>query len=204
VSRFVSNTFQRPWLLYLVLGAIATGVCFLLSGAAQIGASAVIAILVGVRQHRPDPALPWYVIAFGLVFFVAGDVTFYNIYPSVFGVPAPIPSVADVFYASSYIIVTLGLALLIRSTGRRGGWGGLIDAAIIAIGVGLLWWLFVIDPYMDEETLPLLTRLVASHYPLLGVVWVALATRLLFASKVFRRGPITRIAGRFADGNSQS
>ena len=190
--RFVPETFERPWLLYLVLGVIATGMYFLLPAVAQgtlynlIGASAVIAILVGVRWHRLEPVLPWYVIVFGLAIFVGGDVIYYNVYPNVLGVPGPFPSVADIFYVSSYLVVALGLALLIRGTGKRRDWGGLIDAAIIAVGLGLLSWEFLIQTYVEDTSMPLLTRLVAIDYPFMGLVWVALAVRLLFASRIPR------------------
>src|SRR3712207_1089681 len=110
-------------------------------------------------------------------------VIFFNVYPNVLGARPPFPSVADVFYVSSYLIVALGLALLIRSIGSERNWGGLIDAAIIAVGVGLLSWKFLIEPYVEAQTLPLLVRLVAIDYPFMGVVWVALAMRLLFASR---------------------
>jgi hypothetical protein len=95
----------------------------------------------------------------------------------------PFPSVADVFYVSSYLIVTAGLALLIRSVERERNWGGLIDAAIVSVGLGLLSWQFLIRPYVEAEALPLVARLVAIDYPFMGVAWVALATRLLFASR---------------------
>jgi hypothetical protein len=57
------NLDSRAWIAYLVLGVLATGAYFLVSGVAKdtiynlIGASAVISVLVGVRWHRPRPAL---------------------------------------------------------------------------------------------------------------------------------------------------
>ena len=188
ISKPEPNMNSRAWLVYLLLGVLATGAYFLLSGAAKdtlynlVGASSVIAILVGVRSYRPKPALPWYVLASGLALFVTADVIYYNVYPNVLGMPAPFPSVADVFYASSYLVVAVGLALFIRRTGGRRDWGSLIDASIVATGVGLLSWIFLIEPYIADPTLPLLSRLVAIDYPLMGVVWVALAARFLFAS----------------------
>ena len=178
----------RAWIVYLVLGVLATGTYFLLSGVAKdtiynlIGASSVIAILVGVRRYRPEPVLPWYVVALGLALFVIADVIYYNVYGNVLGMQAPFPPVADVFYASSYLVVAAGLVLFIRRPGGRRDWGSLIDAAIIATGVGVLSWIFLIEPYATDRTLPVLARLVAIDYPLMGVVWVALAARFLFAS----------------------
>src|ERR1700722_9265018 len=62
-----------------------------------IGFSGVIAILVGVRTHKPATRLAWYLLAAGLAFLVAGDVISYN-YPALFGRALPFPSVADVVY----------------------------------------------------------------------------------------------------------
>jgi hypothetical protein len=144
---------SRVWLVYLLLGVLATGAYFLLSGMAKdtlynlVGASSVIAILVGVRRYRPKPALPWYVLALGLALFVTADVIYYNVYGNVLGMHAPFPSVADVFYVSSYVVVAVGLALFSRRAGGRRDWGSLIDAAIVATGVGLLSWIFLIEPY---------------------------------------------------------
>ena len=86
MSEEASQAFWRPsapaWLLYLVLASAATGVYFLISGPARvhvyvlIGLSMLVAILVGIRRNRPNPALPWYVIAFGLSLFVTGDVVY--------------------------------------------------------------------------------------------------------------------------------
>ncbi|MDX6382032.1 MAG: diguanylate cyclase, partial [Rubrobacteraceae bacterium] len=166
IARLFSVIPQRAWLLYLVLGAIIAGVYLLLPGEDQatlynlLGASAVVAILVGIRWHRPNPTLPWYTLAFGLGLFVIADVIYYNYYPNMLGVQPPFPSVADAFYVSSYLMVALGLTLVIRSVaGGRGDWGGVIDAAILAVGVGLLSWVFLIKPYAEDNTLPLLTRL---------------------------------------------
>lgn len=189
INWFVPKMFQHAWLLYLALGVVVAGAYVLLPGVAQatlynlLGVSTVIAILFGVRRYRAEPVLPWYVIAFGVALFVVGDGIFFNFYPNVVGVRPPFPSVADIFYASSYLIVASGLALLVRSVESERNWSGLLDAAIVSIGVGLLSWEFLIEPYAEDETLPLLVRLVAIDYPFMGVVWVALATRLLFASR---------------------
>jgi signal transduction histidine kinase len=114
--------------------------------------------------------------------FVTADVIYYNVYGDVLGMQAPFPSIADAFYASSYLVVAVGLALFIQRAGGRREWGSLIDAAIVATGVGLLYWILLIEAYATDRTLPLLVRLVAIDYPLMGVVWVALAARFLFAS----------------------
>lgn len=174
-------------IVYVVVGVVATGVYFLLSGAAQdtlydlFGVCSVAAILVGVRLYRPRRALPWYVLALGQATFVSGDIA-YNVYENVLEIPAPYPSLADAFYLIGYPIIAAGLVLLVRDTTERRDWGALIDATIIATGLGLLSWVFLMNPYVDDQSIPLFPTLVAIDYPLMGVIWVALAARLLFVS----------------------
>src|SRR5438270_12117445 len=95
----------RPWLAYIVAGCVATGVYFLLpfdpSGQAAlydaIGASSVVAVVIGTLRCRPAKRAPWHLFAAGLAAFVVGDVIF-NLYAYVWHSSPPSPSVADVFY----------------------------------------------------------------------------------------------------------
>ena len=150
------NLDSRTWIVYLVLGVAAMGAYFALSGVIKdvlynlIGVSTVIALWVGVRRYRPDRTPSWYIII-GLALYVAGDVLFFNIYENVLDIPRPFPSVADALYLSSYPVVAIGLTLLVRRAGRRAR-GGLIDAAIIAAGLGLLSWEFLVEPYAEDQS----------------------------------------------------
>ena len=79
------------WIAYLVVGAV---LCGLYVGVAPlkgsgplmnlIGLSPVIAILVGVRRHRPRSALPWHLLALGSALFWLGDLYTYS-YPHLLG-----------------------------------------------------------------------------------------------------------------------
>jgi PAS domain S-box-containing protein len=178
------DTSPRLWLLYLVAGVIATGAYFLTPEAAQgtiynlIGVSAVAAILVGVRRHRPEPASPWYLIALGLAVYVIADITFYNIYPNVLEIPTPYPSVADALYLFAYLLVASGLALFVRRSSGR-DWGNQLDAAIVTVGLGVLYWEFVLQPQFDL-TPSLLPALTSIAYALMSLLWVVLVARLVF------------------------
>jgi uncharacterized membrane protein YhhN len=84
---------RHAWWLYLVLmvpvsaaylaGPLRVGPVF-----NAIGFSGVVAVVVGVRLHRPAARLAWYLIALGLALFVAGDVLAYN-YKALFGGHCP-------------------------------------------------------------------------------------------------------------------
>jgi hypothetical protein len=110
-----------------------------------IGLSAAAAIIAGVRLHRPSSKAAWYLIALGMALFVAGDVLTYN-YQRFFGRVVPFPSIADIFYLGTFPAVVAGLLLLIRRRNRGGDRTSLIDSSIIATGLGLLSWVFLMAP----------------------------------------------------------
>jgi PAS domain S-box-containing protein len=183
----VPKAVAYAWLPYLGLASAAAVAYLFLSGAVQnilyvlIGVSMVISILVGVRWHRPMPTWPWLIIAFGLSLFVAADTVFFIIYEILLGVSTPFPSVADALYLGSYAVTAVGLAFLVRSaTGRD--WGSLIDVGMVTTALSLVSWEVVIEPYAEDGSVPVFPTLVSLAYPVAGLLWFALAARLLFIS----------------------
>jgi signal transduction histidine kinase len=170
------------WRLYLGAGALATGAYYLLPEAGGavlnvvVGASAVAAIATGIRWHRPARRLAWWLIAAAQGLFVVGDALF-SVNELVLGIE-PFPSLADAVYLPGYPVLAAGLTLLAlsRSTGRD--WAGLTDAAIIAIGFGLLSWVLVMVPYYQDPSLGLVELLVSLAYPVGDVLLLGLAARL--------------------------
>ena len=68
------------WRIYLAVGAVVAAAYFFAPKGLghhaiydTIGASSIIAILLGIRRHRPANALPWYLFAYGNLAFVVGD-----------------------------------------------------------------------------------------------------------------------------------
>jgi PAS domain S-box-containing protein len=101
-------------------------------------------------------------------------------FPIAHFVHLPFPSVADALYLPSYATIVLALVLLVsRHAGRR-DWGGTIDAVVVAVGLGVLSWVFLMEPYLSDSSLPILTRAVAVAYPFTDVLFVAVVARLLF------------------------
>jgi hypothetical protein len=156
--------------VYLGIGALATGAYYLLpynpAGAVLnvvVGASAVAAIAAGLRWHRPVRRLPWGLIAAAQGLFVAGDALF-SINDLVLGIE-PFPSLADALYLPGHPVLAAGLALLALSSSTGRDWAGLIDAAIIAIGFGLLSWVLVMVPYFQDPSLGMVELLVSLAYP---------------------------------------
>src|SRR5215216_6075368 len=181
---------RLAWRLYLGTGALLTGAYYLLPAGlgavlnVVVGASAVAAILVGLRWHRPARPLPWRLIAGAQALFVVGDALF-SVNELVLGIE-PFPSLADALYLPGYPVLAAGLALLAlsRSSGRR-DWAGLTDSAIIAIGFGLLSWVLVMVPYFADPSLGLVELLVSLAYPVGDVLLLASLAVTMAADTLF-------------------
>jgi hypothetical protein len=74
---------------------------------------------------------------------------------------------------------------------------GLIDAAIIATGLGLLSWTFLMKPIAADPSLSLPERLISLAYPLADVLLLAMAARLA-TSPGARRSPTGCLAWRWS------
>ncbi len=168
--------------LYLLVGGIVLG-CYLvvppLAGnrwvVVLVGLSTAVAIAVGVAWYRPRPMLPWLLFIVAQVLFIAGDF-FYYTYDLSF------PSLADGFYIAYYPIQAAGFLLLIRSRTPGKDWASLLDALIIAVGFGLLSWVYLIEPYTRHVDESQVSRLVSMAYPAMDVLLLAVAARLLMGT----------------------
>ncbi len=176
-----ANTARASW-MYLLVGGIAVG-CYLVvppfAGNTTVfqvvGVSSAVAIAIGVVRHRPSPLLPWVLFFIAQLLFLAGDV-FYYTYDVSF------PSAADGLYIAYYPLQAAGLLLLIRSRTPGRDSASLLDAAIIAVGLGLLSWVYLIEPYTHYTDESHLTRLVSMAYPAMDVLLLAVAVRLVIGN----------------------
>jgi diguanylate cyclase (GGDEF)-like protein len=143
-----------------------------------LGLISVLVILYGVRRNRPAGAAGWYLLAAGIMAFVSGDVV-YEVTGLVLGTH-PYPNWDDALYFAAYPMLWSGLLLVGRGRRRdRGDRSGVIDAAVIGIAVGLVYWVFVIDPTLGDNGMPMLERLVTVGYPTCDVLMCAVITRML-------------------------
>ncbi len=78
-----------------------------------LGVSALIAVLAGIRLHRPASSAPWGFFALGLTLFWLGDLYTYS-YPHLLGAEVPFPSPGDALYVAMYPVMMAGLLLLVR------------------------------------------------------------------------------------------
>src|SRR5215217_9081564 len=175
---------SRLWLAYLSLGALLTAAYVLLppfrgSGPVMniLGLSPVLAILAALRWHRPRSVAPWGLFALGFVLFWLGDLYTYS-YPLLLDRDVPFPSPGDGAYLLVYPVLMGGLLVLIRRRSSRGDRGGLIDGMILTVGLSLPQWIALMAPYVHDNELSGLAKLVSIAYPLGDVLLLAAAIRL--------------------------
>jgi diguanylate cyclase (GGDEF)-like protein len=176
---------ERAWLGFGVAGLVWAVAYLLLPRHTLVsdvvddagGFACALALVVGIRLHRPARRAPWYLFAAAEAGFGVGDVL-WTVYEDVLH-DDPFPSLADVIYLAAYPLFAAGLFLLVRGRTRGRDVGGLLDATIISAGLGLLSWTFLMRPITADDSLDLTGQLVSLAYPLADVVLIAMLARLL-------------------------
>ena len=178
---------RHAWWAYAVAALVAASAYPLLpseggAGVARIAlscavsASAGVAILVGVRWWRPQPRLPWLLLALGQATYVAADATFYVSHDLLGGRQFPGPS--DVVYLLHYPLAVVALALLVRRRSPGGGLPGLLDAATLGVVAAMLSWLFLIGPQIRADA-PVLEKVFCVAVPAADLAVLVVGLRLV-------------------------
>ncbi|MBG0563690.1 GGDEF domain-containing protein [Actinoplanes sp. NEAU-A11] len=151
-----------------------------------VSAATPVAIWAGTVRHRPPHRAGWLLLAAAQVFYAVADVmTVLDDYISGAYVE---PTPADVLYFAYYVLIAAAVLVFIRR--RAPGWDlpSAVDALIVAVSAGLLTWLFLIEPLTADSELPLAAKLTQSAYPVLDLMLLVLAVRLVMGSGT--RGPV--------------
>jgi HPt (histidine-containing phosphotransfer) domain-containing protein/two-component sensor histidine kinase len=157
---------------FLAIDGWARAICQLLAGWA-----ATVFVVVGVRVHRPQGAGAYYLLA-ASVFLNSTGVLVEAVLTHVFDVTVS-PTLADLFWLSVYPGLVASISLLIRHRRVGRDWTLTVDATIIAVGVGLLAWVFIIRPAATRPDQTLLAAAVVTAYPVADLVVLAMMVRLL-------------------------
>jgi diguanylate cyclase (GGDEF)-like protein len=159
-----------------------------------LGLASFVVILLAVRYNRPANPRAWYLFAAGVLTYVAADLV-YEVAGLVLG-HHPYPYWDDALYFAAYPLLFAGLLRAARgSKAGRSDLAGVIDAAVIAIAVGLVYWVFVIEPTLGDAGLPMFERLVTIGYPTCDVLMCAVVTRMLTRGNAANPGMLLLIAG---------
>ncbi len=143
-----------------------------------IGLGAVAATLAGAGKAAR--AAPWRVAAVGQLLFVAGDVL-WILYAKVWHID-PWPSWADVLYLAGYPALGVGLWLLLRVRAPARRLPAFLDAAIVSTAIGVLAWVFYMQPLAQDPSLSLSGRVISLAYPLMDLLLLIVMIRLLLMS----------------------
>lgn len=177
---------RRVWIAYLAVAGLASLLYAfgpVLQGSGPlfnvISGTSAVAILVGIRIHRPAAVWMWRWLAIGQFLFFLGDAYTYS-YPVVIGHDVPFPSLGDAFYVLVYPAMMVGILIAARRRNPQGDRAGVIDALIITVGIALLSWIFLIAPYVHDATLAPLAKFVSIDYPLGDVLLLSGALYLAF------------------------
>jgi signal transduction histidine kinase len=129
------------------------------------------AVVLGVRRHRPNVRLPWYLLAAGVACFALGDLLLVTLDES-------LQVVADACWLSTYVLFTVALLKLARARRRGRDVAALLDALVLTTGLALLSWQFLMQPYVRDATLSLGEKLYTLVFPLADVMVLAVLLRL--------------------------
>jgi diguanylate cyclase (GGDEF)-like protein/PAS domain S-box-containing protein len=172
------------WVAYIAVTCALTGLYLFVPPFAgngplinALGLSGVVAIIAGIRMHKPRARAAWWLFAAGQFLFFSGDLYTYS-YPKLLGADVGFPSIGDGLYLTVYPVLMAGLFVLVRRRNPRRDRSALIDAVILTIGVGLLSWVFLIAPNIHLSGLSWLAKSVSVAYPLGDVLLLAAAIRL--------------------------
>ncbi|HYN97390.1 MAG TPA: GGDEF domain-containing protein [Pilimelia sp.] len=155
------------------------------------------AVLVGVWRYRPAQPGPWRALAAFLTITLAGDVA--ALFPGLGGGWTPTVPLPDLFYSAAYAPLLAAVLLLVRHRSDVRDRTALIDAAIIAISVALLAWVFVVEPTARQATGELASNVVTLLSPFADVLMMALLVRMAIGGGA-RNAAITLLTYGFVLG----
>ncbi|MEU8242006.1 GGDEF domain-containing protein [Actinoplanes missouriensis] len=144
-----------------------------------------ILIVAGTIRHRPPHRAGWLTLAAAQLLYAVGDgMTSFDDWLGDFLEPTP----ADVVYFVYYALAVTAILIFIRR--RAPGWDlpSGVDALIIACSAGLLTWVYLVNPLTSDSELPLAAKLTESAYPVLDLMLLILAIRLVMGAGT--RGPV--------------
>ena len=148
-----------------------------------LGLSSVIAILCGIYIYKPANPWVWYLFALGNFGFVVGDAT-RAYYEVVQGVQSPFPGLADVGYLAAYPILIAGMVLLVRGRDKGNDSANVIDSLILTVSVGVVMWVYLMEPYLTDPTITTLEMLISIAYPLMDLLILGMAARIMISPGV--------------------
>jgi diguanylate cyclase (GGDEF)-like protein/PAS domain S-box-containing protein len=182
----VSRT-SRASSRFLIVGAVISLACAALPvdlaglvGEA-LGITGIVLFLRGVARHRAPHLMPFRVIAAGGSWFLVGNLV-KAVQTGVTGVENPFPSWADPCFYVAYAVVLVGVWSLVRYRSADVEGDNLLDAAIVAVGIGAVLAATIVLPYAADAGVSTFERSITFGYNLFDLLLVAGIVRLAVGS----------------------
>ena len=182
---------NRVWAFLVVALAGAAVYFFAIHGTAasvywDVAVAAMLTFGFVVASRLDQHRAAWIVILIGQACFLIGDICV-SLLEHVFHSDA-YPNIGDIFYVGGYPFIAVGLVMLLRTRGTSRDAGGVIDGFIVATSVGVLLWVFFVEPTAFDNTLPVFERLVSVAYPAGDLLLIAIGAQLA-VRQVRRQAP---------------
>jgi signal transduction histidine kinase len=164
------------WRGFLLGGLLAAVAYFVLPDTERVASAssavlhyaAAVAVVAGLRAHRPANPRPWYLIATALLAIGTGDSLIFTHYQDL----------ADLCFLGAYVALAVALLRLVRTRSQGRDIPALLDALVVTIGLGVVSWQFLMVPYARDPSLSLDQKLTSILLPLADVVLLAVLVRL--------------------------
>ena len=147
-----------------------------------ISAATPVAILYGLRRHRPAGRTGWLLLAGGQAVIAVAEI--FSAAAEYFGAGFQEPSPSDVLYLGAYPILFAALLTFVRRRTPQWDTASAVDAAVIAIGAALASWVFVVQPLTSGVGESTGAKVVQSGYPILDLLLLIVTVRMVLGAGV--------------------
>ncbi|HVN52613.1 MAG TPA: EAL domain-containing protein [Acidimicrobiales bacterium] len=148
-----------------------------------LGGAGLVAASFGILRHRPRPVWPWLLQILALALFLAGGATRVE-FGTLGDLSAHRSLVPDMLTLPGYVLLATSLVGLARCRRPPGSsdLDATLDAVIASIAALTVAWVYLINPALSEQHVPVSTRLLFAGYPAICVFLVAFGARIAFSS----------------------
>lgn len=160
------------------------------------GGLAFLTVILGGFLNKPEPYSAWLCFLGMIVFFAVGG--FLRAQMGTLGhLSAERSMVPDMFTFAGYALAAVGLIILSRKKAKRVDIDGLIDAAVAAIAVMLVAWVYLVEPNLADGPTTLGVRLVIALYAPTSVFLLALTINYAYSNSL----RLTTVSNKFLAGS---
>lgn len=177
----MNGAFGRTWLTCLTAYSI---VYFVVPPAAAGWMLTALTLVVGIamiaasRRMGAGRELVWRCLGIGVLSYFVGNVIWFT-YNLVLHADSSVVELANVAYATSYLMIGVGVAIGIRRRDPIGFRTRLIDTGIVFTGTAAVWWVMLIQPFFNVPGIDVPLQILRVLYPIGDVILLAAAGGML-------------------------